>query len=720
MNRRAIAAVILALLFAILAGDAVHAQPEESLDDALNVRIGVIARGSADSIVLRWAVAKPAVWLVGSRVGYRIDRANVLRDGSHDSFKPIVDSAIVPWPIERWIAFKEVHPERDGADSADYPAIAFSLSSMYGAPDGPAKNEYPSDELESIAERKAELEMRYGFALYAADRSIAAASGLGLRFVDRAVSPGATYAYRVYLNGSAGDYRTDTGTVNVTASAPPPTSRANALARGGEGEVVLTWQANAAFGSYYVERSDNDGRTFRRMNAIPLVTLRSGPTTNDDDEIWRDSSAVNYVSYLYRIYGTTSFAETELLAEVRGIARDVTPPTKPFLPNPEHVSAREVRVKWTPGVPASTDLSGYRVLRSANDSISFVPISGSLLSPTTTEFTDTGFNPDTSNYYVVEAIDTAGNASRSNAGYVALIDSTPPAPPTWIAGSIDTNGIITLRLHANRERDLLGYRLLRANAPDHEFAVVIETFGDSTIADPRDTVYRDSVTIRTLTRRVYYRAIALDANHNESPFSEILSITRPDVIPPATPVVTDVFVTDNSVSLSYAPSSSEDVAYHVVYRRLEDAVRWDSIAQSRAHDSLFVDRDVKSTSVYNYAMAAVDSSSLRSEMSASVMARPYNSGVLRPVTNVRSRFDEASSSVEVRWDYEDLREDYWFIIYRAEGDAGISQYARVSSRERAFEDKSAPRGQLTYSVRAVAASGAESKLTERSSVQAGN
>lgn len=711
---------ISSLFLSLICAAALHAQPgtdaPRDLDEALRVRVALIARASRDSVVLRWAPSKPAVWLAGSKAGYRLERATV-DGGRTGAFKALVDTAIKPWPYERWLAYAESHPAKQG-DAVDYVAIAYNLLDQFGA-DGPARSDYSSDELQSIAERKNELEMRFGFAMYAVDRSADAAEGLGLRFVDRTVTPGATYIYRLYLAGSADAYKPDTGSATITALSPKEAARTPITATGGDGEILLRWRANRYYSSYYVERSENNGASFQRLNKVPLVTLRPSLPTEEDVEIYLDSTAEGSKSYLYRIYGTTPFADEDMLGDVRGATRDVTPPAKPFLPNPEHVAARRVSIRWEPGTPAVDDLAGFHIARGGTDSGPFTRLTARLLPPTAREFFDTTFRDDGSNYYLIEALDTAGNTSRSNSAYVALIDSTPPVQPRWIGGVMDSNGVVTLRIHANRERDLMGYRILRANAADHEFSVIRESFGDDDPVRSVDTIYHDTVAVRTLTRYAYYRVAALDRNHNESVQSQTLAVPRPDIVPPVSPVITDLFVTDSSVQLRFAGSSSEDAAYHTVLRRADAGGEWEGIARLGRWDSIYIDRSVKWNRTYEYAMRAVDSSGLASELSMSVQGRPYDPGVRPGVTNLTGAYDAATGKVSLRWEYAGLAEEHWFLLYRAGSDGALRSHARISSKERSFIDSAPIDGSSIYAVRVVTSSGAASPIEPKVEVKVG-
>ncbi|MCB0713881.1 MAG: hypothetical protein KDD67_16255 [Ignavibacteriae bacterium] len=708
----------LLLLLSLLSADA---QPTiESLDEgdpnnALRVQLGLIARGSPDSIILRFAPSKPGAWLIGNKVGYRIERADLRADSSVSPFRPLLDSALKPWTAERWIAYSESHPDINDPNHVDYVGIAFTLLNQYGE-EGSERTDYSSNEMESISERKGELDMRFSIAMLAVDRNTDAADGLGLRFVDRTVKAGQTYVYRIYLADDPGIYLIDTGIVHVKAEHKKLSVQSDLIAEGGEKRILISWKADPQYSSYFVERSDN-GENFKRLNALPLVTLRPSQPTATDIELFQDSTVINYKPYIYRVYGTTAFADEQLVGEVSGMARDDVPPENPFLPNPVHDAGRKVVVRWEMEEPVATDLAGFNVGRSTSEAGPFMSLTPTLLSPTTQEIIDTTFLMNGTNYYIVEAVDTAGNVSRSNSAYVALIDSLPPAAPQWVDGRMDSNGVVTLRLRSNTEVDLRGYRLLRANAPDHEFSVVIESFGEDKYSQT-DTLFRDTVEMHTLTRYVYYQAVALDRNFNESNPSVVFAIPRPDIVPPTGPVITDVVVTDTSVQLQYISSSSDDVAYQSLFRSIGEEGEWDSIARINRHDSIFIDRDVEPNVVYRYAMLAVDSSGLQSDLSMSVSGRPYDTGIRPGVTQLRAAYDSTKKEVELEWEYGGLQENYWFVIYRANADGQLRQFARTSSRARTFVDTENFGIGSTgiYAVRVVTSSGAQSKIDDRVSV----
>ena len=142
------------------------------------------------------------------------------------------------------------------------------------------------------------------------------------------------------------------------------------------------------------------------------------------------------------------------------------------------------------------DLKGFVVARGNKNEGPFKQISKNLLPPGTRSFEDAAFDKSGENYYVVEAVDTANNSVISFPAYVTLIDSTPPARPLVEKAMIDSTGKIIIKIKPNTEKDFAGYQLLKANAKEHEFSVVQETYRDS--AGAKTFILYDSTTLKSL------------------------------------------------------------------------------------------------------------------------------------------------------------------------------------------------------------------------------
>jgi hypothetical protein len=720
---------VLAVVIVLLGVTSVRAQivgfAKDSTDlrDAQRARIGLTARTYQDSIVLRWAPSKPVLFQFGIRSGYVIERAPVGADNKAENFVAIATSTILPWSQDRWEQYFAHRPEMQDTGMIDYDGIAYSM--LYDSVSPTLKVENGAGDVADIQQKKSAFDMKFGIAMIAADRSSAAAEGLGLRFVDRGVKANTAYAYRVRLLGDTKTYTVEAGTLivsNVRFVAAIYHTDLRTLE--GEKSILLTWPINPKLGSYFVDRSDDNGKSYHRLNKIPTVTLRPAAMIVSDSEAHFDTGLVNYKVYFYRIYGTTSFADEALVGEIKAMPRDRTPPEAPFLPNPKPFGKHSIKLVWEMHDPVAKDLAGFNILRDTSENGEFVRLNKKPLLPNEREYLDDAFETELPNYYAVEAVDTAGNVSRSFPAFTPMPDSIPPAMPKWISGKMDTNGIVTLTVKANNERDFMGYRLLRSNSMEHEFAAVHETFapqtGDFEMRIGRDTILNDTVQVRSLTPYVYYRAVALDQSFNESNPSEIIAVARPDKVPPVPPVITGVNVTDSSVTLEFVPSSSLDVKTHTLFRRIatDKPGAWDSILQVSGKARVALDRSVTKSILYEFTLRATDSAGNLSAYSGSISAKAYETGVCPAITKLVGSYDSVKKQIMLNWEYADRGAGLRYIIYRSIRGKGLQQYALVKEgKTHTFSDRELwGAGNYEYAVKVELSTGAESKLSEKASI----
>jgi uncharacterized protein len=259
---------------------------------------------------------------------------------------------------------------------------------------------------------------------------------------------------------------------------------------------------------------------------------------------------------------------------------------------------------------------------------------------------------------VVSAIDTAGNSSISVPAYVIMNDLDGPAKPSGLKGSIDTTGTVQLTWTRNTEPDLLGYMVYTANAADHEFTPITTSFLE-------DEFFTEKTTLRTLTEEKYYKVVAFDKSRHPSPYSEILTVKRPDKAPPTTPVFNDFLVTDSLATLIWATSESKDVAYQNLYRLEEGKDKdWVLMKKLTKTDKSYTDKTVKPERWYRYAVEAVDDAELKSEKSFPMRVRPYDSGIKTGVSKVQvSQIDNPKSN-KVMWDLPSNTSNCRLLIYK--------------------------------------------------------
>ncbi|MCC7437685.1 MAG: hypothetical protein IT211_04245 [Armatimonadetes bacterium] len=692
-------------------------------EDSANPRAAAIVlttRNYKDSIVLRWGITKPGGWVIANKDGFFVERAELddsLRIDSTKGFTPITPEPIFPWPLAEW----------EKRDAATITMRAVAAHALYGESFQPSQQ----GTVASLRNRADELTNRWSFAHLAADVDPVAAEGLALRIVDRNVKPGQHYLYRVTKAFFDSTYTVASAyMVAAAVDEKPQPAPTNVASQDKQGRVLITWDAQTPnappYSAFVVERAEPGSNQFRAVSSEPIVGFQNEGAQDSIPIEMRGKVAFGdsipmYKQYRYRVRGLTPFGEqTEPSSEVAVMIRDHEVPPPPVVLGAQESGPGELTVTWrAEAIPS--DFKGFIIVRSTSYDGQYKPIHTGVLPATVNAFVDKSPRGDTTNFYMVQAWDTAGNFSASVATYGYRVDSIPPAIPAGLKGTIDTNGIVKLSWAKGKERDLLGYRVYRTNSTvkGYEFIQITK----EPIAQ---TTFVDTVVVRTLTTEVFYRVVAVDRNYNNSEFSDQLRLERPDLLPPVAPMFTDVLVADTAVYLSWVPSSSRDVQSHILYRRMAQSrdTTWKQIGKTMGRtDSTFADRDVKKRVVYEYTVVALDSTGFRSPEAVSFTARPYDDGVRPPVTKVAVKGDTAAHTATLTWEYPKPAPGVKmrFIIYRAVGLGPLQQYKAVPGDKRLFVDTATEMGgSHQYAIRALFDDdGAESELSQRAELNMG-
>lgn len=671
--------LINAILF-LTSGNLFSQNNTDTTDQAGKANIILLARADKDSVVLRWAPSTPGGWVIANQIGYNIERVKLSSDtlSKPEEFIRLNTKPIKPLTLEEWKA--SVSKENN------FSAIA--AQAIYGKRFMPrALDENNLNALKNAAD---ELMNRYSFALFAADNDAQTANAMGLRFVDRNVIEGESYLYRVYLAENTNEYSFDTAYViaDLQAAEKIP-SPLDLTFESGDGNITLKWKDNPVirFSGYYVYRSEN-GKDFEKLNNMPVIFPNPKDETQQDAFYFIDTLTINYKNYYYKVYGVTPFAELSEPAEIKAYSKDLTAPAAPVLEKPLQFKSDEISLSWKLE-EITDDLTGFVIARSDNPLYNFQIITEKPLPKNVFNYTDK-ISQLEEVYYSVASVDTAGNLAFSLPQMVILIDTMPPSVPKGLVGTIDSNGVVTLKWNLNPEWNLLGYRILRSNDPSHEFQQLTGTVH-------LDTVFTDTVNTNTLTRYVYYRIAAVNTRYQHSELSPILALKRPDKIPPVEAVFSKIFVTDSSVYVEWIPSTSEDVAYQKLLKRRQGESQWKLIDSLPPSISDYTDKNVEKTIAYEYTIFAVDSSGLQSPIAFPVIGRPYDTGVRPSVEKFNAKYDPENNSVILEWLYnQNMKEKYWFVIYRSSNSTDFNELKAVGSSTRNYIDNQISKGKKYY------------------------
>ncbi len=671
-----------------------------------NPSLAATGRFFGDSIVLRWGATSYPAWQAASRGGFVIERTDPRRAKNGEEWELLTPTPIMPLTIEEWK--RSYRPEDTLAGAA--------VQTLYG---GTVTTE--SDPFGSIYETYLQQQNLVGFAMLLADVAPRLADGLGLRFVDRTIEPGLPYIYRV--RSLADDPTNPIGeaiAVVATDTVIDVPSIMTLSAVEQEKSVRLRWLRDehpVPFSGYFIEESFDGGASFSRRKEIPFIPANN-PEIADIDEGSFDTVsyeiklAENYRPVVYRVVGLDPFGETSPESvEVTAMGRDRTPPT-PVAIMPITVEPDAFRLQWGHATQQSDDLAGYIVGRSPNAEGPFAAITD-LLPATTTSYLDERVDTLLPSYYVVGAVDTTGNFRNSVAVYGILPDSIAPETPQAVGGTIDSNGIVTLHWAPAQDADIRGYRVFFANQADHEFQQLTEgTYSD--------TLWQDTLTLTTLTEEIFFRVTAYDQNFNHAPFSEILTLKKPDIIAPVAPVITDVEPSEQSITIRWYRSPSGDALAQTIYRRAAGSDVWQELYQSddqRKAD--YTDTLVERGRRYEYALRTVDDDGNLSDLSNVVTTRTIDDGLRPGIDRVTALFDSTASRVAITWEAASERTGR-VELYRSvnDGRAGLLGSFDVADG-RASDHQIIPGATYQYRLRIVSDDGGESGLIESNSVTLG-
>jgi len=214
------------------------------------------------------------------------------------------------------------------------------------------------------------------------------------------VSPAATTTYTLTVTNSANASVSQTATVTVTALAVPgqPTGL---TAIGGNASVSLSWTASAGASTYNVYRSTTPG-------GEGTTAFITGVTTTS----YTDNAVTNGTPYYYEVAAVNASGASALSAEATATPELALPAP----PSGLTATAGDSEVLLTWG--ASNGATSYHVKRSTASGGPFTQVAA----PTGTSYTDTGLSNGTTYYYVVTAVNTAGESGNSN-----TVSATPAA-----------------------------------------------------------------------------------------------------------------------------------------------------------------------------------------------------------------------------------------------------------------------------------------------------
>jgi fibronectin type 3 domain-containing protein len=215
----------------------------------------------------------------------------------------------------------------------------------------------------------------------------------GTAYVDSTVSNGTKYFYVVAAVNATGPSG-NSAEVSATPAAPVqvPAVPLGLVATAGNAQVSLTWTASSGATSYHVKRATTSGGPYTQIGAPGAAT-------------YTDSGLTNGTTYYYVVSALNSAGESTNSGQAS--AKPVAPVQIPAVPAGVVATAgnAQVSLTWT----ASSGATSYHVKRATTGGGPYTQIAA----PGVASYTDIGLSNGTTYYYVVSALNSAGESANS-------------------------------------------------------------------------------------------------------------------------------------------------------------------------------------------------------------------------------------------------------------------------------------------------------------------
>lgn len=631
--------------------------------------IKVIARGQKDKILLRWGVTSASEWKKSLKSGFIVTRFTVKKANqilTTPEKKVLTPKAILPNPLENWVELIK----RD-----NYAAIV--AQSIYGE-DFQVSGQN-NNSISKIIDSADELEQRHTFGLFAADMSFEAALKAGWAFEDTSVIKNEVYVYQISVPDNK-KLKSASVMLGMKDYKKLPAID-DLIAVSDDKKVLISWDFESyknIFTSYKIERSE-DGISFKSITNAPIVNMNEQKGVNSKRLFYVDTLAQNDKTYHYKLYGISAFGEkgqSSKIISAKGI-HDVFLPTR--IENYTITKENGVVLEWEYPKDLEDHIAGFEINQAENDKGPYQKTS-ELLPPTSRKYEYKNIAP--SNYFKIFVVGKNNKKLSSQSTLVQPIDSIPPMKPIGLVGTIDSLGVVTLKWKPNLEKDLLGYRILKANNENEEF---VDIYKKSFTG----TEFKDNVSLKMTNPRVYYRLAAEDKRYNISEMSAILVLDKPDKIPPAAPIFKDYHVNNGKIELEWIRSYSDDViSHHLQRKKLGDKV-WTEILKVSDTLQKFYDTNLENKTTYQYAIVAKDKGGLKSSLDNSIVTVQFiDMTPISIIQNLNATVDREQKKILITWSYKKEKEKIKGLsIYKNKAGEAPTLWKEITKPILQIEDK---------------------------------
>ncbi len=352
--------------------------------------------------------------------------------------------------------------------------------------------------------------------------------------------------------------------------------------------VKLSWwkSKDADCTGYNLYKSPNEKSGFVKLNATLIAKT---------DTVYIDKSvkeAEQYFYYLEAVDKKGNGAKTETASYV---IPDMTPPAVP-----KNLSARtdtgKIYLTWDKNTEA--DLAGYYVFRALSNE----PSNFQLLNPkpiANNSFMDT-LPKEANNYFLYRICAADKNYNRSaQTAFIAarMPDAVPPTAVILKPAEVE-DGKVKLQWTANRDRDIKGYEVWRAEADTGNNAINPQKIS-ATLVAAKTTAFTDDRAMPA--KKWQYYVVCVDSAGNRSIASNKVTVPITSAQSKAVTLKATYSASAKAVSLSWT-AAGNDVGYKI-YRQ-KDGGNYIPITNI-AKATTFSDKTVADGAGYSYKVLVI-------------------------------------------------------------------------------------------------------------------
>ena len=176
----------------------------------------------------------------------------------------------------------------------------------------------------------------------------------------------------------------------------------------------------------WIDNSNNEsGFSIERTTDTSKGYLASIDINTPDLTIYKDSGLVPNTTYYYRVSAYNDDGYSDFTNELESKTLSNVPPSPPSSLLASEISLNSITLKWQDN---SNDETGFIIKRAISANNNFVPLI--TIQANDTIFVDNSVMPNTTYYYLVNAVNYAGNSNNSNTA-VASTFSVSESKRVW-------------------------------------------------------------------------------------------------------------------------------------------------------------------------------------------------------------------------------------------------------------------------------------------------